>query len=71
MAKEREAKDLTRKVKEFATEVGAHIVGIVSVDQLEAVTPTEQTPLKLLKSGKSVIAYGVPVLRGVIQEGGG
>jgi hypothetical protein len=50
MAKERKADDLKQKVKKNAVEAGAHIVGIVSVNQLEAVTPTEKTPLTLLNS---------------------
>lgn len=68
MARERKAEDLTRKVKALAVEAGAQIAGIVSVDQLEAVTPTEKTPLKLIESGKSVVAYGIPLLRGVMRS---
>ena len=70
MAKERKVQNFKfkRKVKKVAIEAGAHIVGIASVNQLEAVTPTEKTPLKLLNSGKSVIAYGIPLLRGVIKS---
>lgn len=59
--------NLTEKVKDFTLEAGADIVGAVSVEHLEEVTPTEQKPLKLLKTGRSVISYGVHVLRGVIQ----
>jgi len=68
MAKGEKTEDLKRKVKKFAIEAGAHIVGIVSINRLETVIPTEKTPLKLLNSGKSVIAYGIPLLRGVIQS---
>lgn len=59
--------DLTEKVKVFILEAGADIVGVVSVKHLEEVIPTDQKPLKLLKAGRSVIVYGVHVLRGVIK----
>ena len=59
--------DLTEKVKNFTLEVGADIVGVVLVEHLEEVTPTERKPLKLLKTGRSVVSYGVHVLRGVTQ----
>ena len=61
--------ELTKAVKEFALGIGADIVGVVSVEHLEKVTPTDQKPLKLLSSGKSVISYGVHMLRGVIESG--
>ena len=59
--------DLTAIVKDFTLGAGADIVGITPVDHLEAVTPTEQKPLGLLKAGKSVIAYGLHALSGVMQ----
>jgi len=55
--------DLTEKVKMFALDSGADIVGVVSVEHLENVIPNEQRPLRLLKTGRSVISYGVHVLR--------
>ncbi len=59
--------DLTRKVKKFTLESGADIAGVVSVEHLEKIIPTEQKPLKLLKNGRSVVSYGVHMLRGVIK----
>ena len=59
--------DLTKKVKMFALDSGADIVGVVSVEHLENVIPNEQRPLRLLKTGRSVISYGVHVLRGVVM----
>ncbi len=59
--------ELTEAVKEFTVGIGADIVGVVSVAHLEEVTPTEQKPLRLLKSGKSVVVFGVHLLRGVMQ----
>ena len=61
--------ELTKAVKKFALGIGADIVGVGSVERLEKVTPTDQKPLKLLSSGKSVISYGVHMLRGVIESG--
>lgn len=59
--------DLTKNVKDFTLKSGADIAGVVSVKHLDSVIPTEQTPSKLLKTGKSVISYGVHMLRGVIK----
>ncbi len=59
--------DLTEQVKQFTFNAGADIVGVVSVEHLEKITPTDQKPLKLLETGKSVIAYGIPLLRGVVK----
>lgn len=41
--------NLTERVKKFTLEVGADIAGVVLVEHLKEVTPTEQKPLKLLK----------------------
>ena len=59
--------DMAEKVKNFTLEAGADIVGVVSVEHMEEVTPTEQRPLKLLKTGRSIVAYGVHMLQGVIK----
>lgn len=59
--------DLTERIKEFTLGVGADIVGYGSVEHLEMITPTEQRPRNLLRTGESVIAYGVHILRGVIR----
>jgi epoxyqueuosine reductase QueG len=59
--------DLTEKVKEFCLKAGADIVGVSSVARLEEITPTARKPLALLKSAKSVVAFGVHLLRGVMR----
>ncbi|MBW2742097.1 MAG: epoxyqueuosine reductase [Deltaproteobacteria bacterium] len=59
--------NLTEKVKDFTLGAGADIVGVVSVEHIEDVTPNKQKPLKLLKTGRSIISYGVHMLQGVIK----
>jgi len=61
-------KNFTEKVKELAMSLGAGIVGIASMERLERITPTGKVPSNLLEDGRSVVVYGVPLLRGAIRS---
>jgi hypothetical protein len=60
-------KNFTEKVKELAISLGAGIVGIASIERLERITPTGKVPSNLLEDGRSVVVYGVPLLRGAFE----
>jgi len=61
-------KNFTEKVKKLVTSLGAGIVGIASVENLEKVTPTNKIPSNLLEDCRSVVVYGIPLLRGVMRS---
>jgi epoxyqueuosine reductase QueG len=57
---------LTQEIKDFTLGAGADIVGVVSVDHLEQVIPSDWKPRRWFKEGQSVISFGIGALHGAL-----
>lgn len=59
---------ITNEIKGYTLQYGADLVGVASVDRLEQIIPSEQKPGRLLQGAKSVVSYGLGMLRGPIYS---
>jgi len=60
-------KELTREIEAFIKSLGADVVGVASVEQVEKVIPHDlQKPTKVLPRAKTVVVFGVGMLYGAL-----
>jgi epoxyqueuosine reductase QueG len=56
-------------IRQYALDRGADLVGFVSTDYLNAVTPTRYTPERLWPAARTAISIGKRLLRGAVAVG--
>ncbi|MBT8372805.1 MAG: hypothetical protein KJO34_17705 [Deltaproteobacteria bacterium] len=63
--------DLKKSIKSYALKQGVDLVGFVSTEHLNEVTPTRYTPARLWPEAKTAISVGKRLLLGAIAVGTG